>query len=215
MARATRIPIQPRVFIAMEFSRTRESAMLHLLERRSAHSKIAPMLIVRPADVDDADAIAKVHVDTWRTTYGGIIPQHYLDSLTVQNRSVGWVRQLERTTGEVTLVSEHHDGRIVGFVCAGPLRHRDSRFQAEISSLYVLKRHQRASHGRRLFLAAAERMARKGYKGLFLWVLANNPARGFYERMGGVQVSEARRSFAGKPLHEIGYGWTEIPRYGD
>ena len=94
------------------------------------------MLTIRPADVDDAPAIAKVHVDTWRTTYGGIIPQHYLDSLTVQNRSVGWVRLLERTTtGLMTLVSEDHDGRIVGFISAGPLRHRDTRFQAEISSL--------------------------------------------------------------------------------
>ena len=173
------------------------------------------MLIIRPADVDDAPSIAKVHVDTWRTTYGGIIPQSYLDNLTVQNRSVGWVRLLERTAGLTTLVSENHDGRIVGFVSVGPIRHNEPRYQAEISSLYVLKRFQKAQHGRRLFLAACDRMAKAGYKGLFLWVLANNPARGFYESMGGVQVSEARRSFAGKPLHEIGYGWTETPRYGD
>jgi ribosomal protein S18 acetylase RimI-like enzyme len=172
------------------------------------------MLIIRAADIDDAPAIARVHVDTWRTTYTGIIPQHYLDSLTVQNRSVGWVRLLERTAGLTTLVSEDHDGRIVGFISTGPLRHRDPRFQAEISSLYVLKRYQGANHGRRLFLAAADRMAKAGYKGLFLWVLANNPARGFYEGLGGVQVSEAHRSFAGKPLHEIGYGWEETPRYG-
>lgn len=174
------------------------------------------MLTIRPADVDDAPAIAKVHVDTWRTTYGGLIPQHYLDSLTVQNRSVGWVRLLERnTTGLMTLVSEDHDGRIVGFISAGPLRHRDARFQAEISSLYVLKRHHSANHGRRLFLAASNRLAQMGYKGLFVWVLANNPARGFYERLGGVQVAEVTRSFAGKPLHEIGYAWEETPRYGD
>jgi ribosomal protein S18 acetylase RimI-like enzyme len=173
------------------------------------------MLIIRTADIDDAAAIAKVHVDTWRTTYGGIIPQNYLDGLTVQNRSVGWLRLLERTAGLTTLVSEDHDGQVVGFISAGPIRHRDTRFQAEISSLYVLKRFQGTNHGRRLFLAAAERMAKAGYKGLFLWVLANNPARGFYERLGGMQVSEAHRSFAGKPLHEIGYGWEKAPRYED
>ena len=174
------------------------------------------MLTIRTADVDDAPAIAKVHVDTWRSTYGGIIPQRYLDSLTVQNRSVGWVRLLERpASGLMTFVSEDHDGGIVGFISAGPLRHRDSRFQAEVSSLYVLKRHQSANHGRRLFLAAANRMAQMGYEGLFVWVLANNSARGFYERMGGIQVAEVTRNFAGKPLHEIGYGWEETPRYED
>ena len=174
------------------------------------------MLIIRPAEVNDAAAIAKVHVETWRTTYGGIIPQHYLDSLTVENRSVGWVRLLEQTAeGLMTLVSEDHDGRIVGFVSAGPLRHRDSRFEGEISSLYVLKPYQNAAHGRRLFLAAANRLARMGHKGLFVWVLASNPARRFYERLGGVQVSDVTRKFAGKPLHEIGYGWEETPRYGD
>lgn len=185
------------------------------LERIDSRSTLLSMLIIRPADVDDAPAIAKVHVDTWRTTYGGMIPQDYLDSLTVRNRSVGWVRLLDRTAGLTTLVSEDHDGRIVGFISAGPLRHRDPRFQAEISSLYVLKPYHGTNHGRRLFLAAAERMAQAGHKSLFLWVLANNPARGFYERLGGVQVTEARRSFAGKPVHEIGYGWDEIPRYGD
>src|SRR5437763_746807 len=111
------------------------------------------MLTIRPADVDDAAAIARVHVDTWRSTYGGIIPREYLDSLTVENRTISWVRLLERSrTGVITMVSEDHDRKVIGFVSAGPLRHRDPRFQAEISSLYVMKRHQGDGHGRRLFL---------------------------------------------------------------
>src|ERR1700748_3638258 len=123
------------------------AAMRICLERGDARITLFGMLIIRTADTEDASHIAKVHVDTWRTTYGGIIPQHYLDSLTVQNRSVGWVRLVERPPGVSTLVSEDHDGRVVGFVSVGPLRHRDPRFQAEISSLYVLKRHQGADHG--------------------------------------------------------------------
>jgi ribosomal protein S18 acetylase RimI-like enzyme len=173
------------------------------------------MLTIRPAEVDDAPAIARVHVDTWRSTYTGIIPQDYLDSLTVANRTLTWVRLLERArAGLTTLVSEDHDRRIIGFVSAGPLRHRDPRFQAEISSLYVLREHQRAGHGRRLFFAAANRLAERGYRGLFIWVLAENPARGFYETLGGTHAAEIERSFAGKMLKEIGYGWPEIPSYG-
>ncbi|HNI60392.1 MAG TPA: GNAT family N-acetyltransferase, partial [Pseudomonadota bacterium] len=33
---------------------------------------------VRPAGPDDAEAIARVHVETWRATYRGLVPDHYL-----------------------------------------------------------------------------------------------------------------------------------------
>ena len=42
------------------------------------------MLTIRPAELDDAPAIAQVHVDTWRSNYAGMIPQAYLDSLKIK-----------------------------------------------------------------------------------------------------------------------------------
>jgi len=173
------------------------------------------MLVIRAAEVDDAAAIATVHVDTWRAAYAGMIPQSYLDSLTVQNRSTGWVRLLERgEVGGFTLVSEGHDRRVVGFASAGPSRSHRRYFQGEISQLYVLPAFQQGRHGRRLFLAAANRLAETGHTGLIVWVLADNPARQFYEKLGGVKVAETQRPFAGVLLREIAYGWEDTPRYG-
>jgi len=173
------------------------------------------MLTVRPAEIDDAPAIAKVHVETWRSAFTGIIPQAYLDSMTVQNRTFVWVRLLEgQGPAAITLVSEDHDRRVIGFVSGGPLRHRDGRYQAEISSLYVLASHQRGNHGRRLFLAASDRLARSGLQGLFAWTLADGPALGFYKDLGGEVVAETVRDFAGTPLKELGFGWKETPAYG-
>ncbi len=172
------------------------------------------MLTIRPAELDDAPAIAQVHVETWRSAYGDIVPRDYLDSMTVANRTLVWVRLLERA-GSTVLVSEDHNRQVIGFVSGCSLRHRDDRFEAEIAALYVMARHQRDNHGRRLFLAAANRLATAGLKGLFVWVLADNPARLFYEKLGGSVVAETVRTFSGKPLREVGYGWEEIPRYGD
>ncbi len=171
------------------------------------------MLTIRPAETRDAPAIAKVHVDTWQIAYRGIVPQDYIDNLTVQNRTMSWLRLLERNPDLITLVSENHDGRIVGFASGGPIRHREPRFEAEITTLYVSPHAQRQGHGRRLFMALSNRLAQRGLKGLFVWVLAENDARAFYETLGGREVSEITRDFAGAALREIGYGWADTPSY--
>ncbi len=172
------------------------------------------MLTIRPAEPDDAPAIAKVHVETWQAAYRGIIPQEYLDMLTVQNRTMGWVRLLTRErVNLLTLVSEDNDGRVVGFASGGRVRHAEPRFQAEISSLYVTPRAQGNGHGRRLFMALSNRLAERQLKGLFVWVLADNPARGFYDTLGGQETGEITRDFAGTPLREVGYGWAVTPSY--
>jgi ribosomal protein S18 acetylase RimI-like enzyme len=175
------------------------------------------MLTIRTAEAEDAAAIARVHVATWRSAYAGIIPKAYLDGMTEEDRTMTWTRLLRRGggTAHMTLVSEDHDQTIVGFVSGGPLRHHDTRYQAEISSLYVQRSHHRENHGRRLFLAAANRLATQGLNGLFVWVLADNPARGFYEALGGECVAETTRLFAGKKLREVGYGWSVTPHYGE
>ena len=47
-------------------------------------------VIIREAKAADAPAIARVNVDTWRTTYTCIMPQDYLDSRTYQERTSVW-----------------------------------------------------------------------------------------------------------------------------
>jgi GNAT superfamily N-acetyltransferase len=177
--------------------------------------RCAGMLTIRAAEVDDAPAIARVHVDTWQAAYRGIIPQSYLDSLTVQNRTISWIRTLERGgPGALTLVSEDHDGRVIGFASGGPIRHSEMGYAGELSALYVSPRAQHIGHGRRLFMAVADRLAQRKLNGLFVWALAENPARRFYEKLGGQQIAETTREFAGHRLREIGYGWPETPHYG-
>ena len=65
---------------------------------RAGHNAI--MLTIRPAEIDDAPAIARVHVETWRWSYRGIVPEAYLDSTTVQNRAFVWAHLLARRGAE-------------------------------------------------------------------------------------------------------------------
>jgi ribosomal protein S18 acetylase RimI-like enzyme len=65
--------------------------------------------------------------------------------------------------------------------------------------------------GRQLFMAAAGRLASEGLKGLMLWVLADNPTRGFYEALGGRLLGEQPIQIGNDSLAEVAYGWETPP----
>ena len=173
------------------------------------------MLTVRPADIEDAAGIANVHIKTWRATYAGIIPRAHMESFSSQSRAISWARILEHGgDDQVVLLSENDEGEIVGFVSGGGIRSVIPGHEAEISSLYVLPGFQKSGHGRRLFMAASNRLAQQGLNGLAVWVLKDNTATGFYKHLGGTLVSSRTIHYAGTDLDEVAYGWEEIPSYG-
>jgi len=49
-------------------------------------------LVVRRAEPRDAPAVARVHVASWRQAYRGLLPQEYLDSLSVEARTTTWAK---------------------------------------------------------------------------------------------------------------------------
>jgi len=53
------------------------------------------MVMVRRATPADAAGIARVHVDAWRATYRGIVPDEHLDALSYEGRQGMWSRILE------------------------------------------------------------------------------------------------------------------------
>ncbi len=40
--------------------------------------------VIRKANIDDKSAIARIYVNSWKFAYKGIVPQDYLDSLSVE-----------------------------------------------------------------------------------------------------------------------------------
>ena len=61
---------------------------------------------IRRATIHDASGIAKVHVDSWRTTYTGIVPQEYLDSLDYAARTELWKRQLTESEAHFLIAED-------------------------------------------------------------------------------------------------------------
>src|SRR5208283_2757880 len=47
-------------------------------------------ITIRPAQPADAQAIARLDVETWRTTYAGVLSASYLIGLSERRREIGW-----------------------------------------------------------------------------------------------------------------------------
>ncbi|MGW7103310.1 N-acetyltransferase family protein [Streptomyces sp. NPDC054838] len=146
------------------------------------------MVRVRDMDEGDVDAVSAIRVRGWQSAYAGIVPQAYLDAMTVESdaeqRRAWFAHPLRRSTDLVALDA---DGAPVGWASCGPYRGpvpAGSR-TAEIHACYVRPDLIGRGVGRALLGEVHARMAGQRFQALALWVLEDNrQARRFYERAG-------------------------------
>jgi ribosomal protein S18 acetylase RimI-like enzyme len=129
--------------------------------------------VIRPGTIDDAEAVARVHVATWQAAYADVLPQTGLQAMSPQDRVGQWRRW-------PPLVA---DGEIVGFVSVGASQNDDA--EGELYAIYVHPHRWGTGVGRALMVAGETELRRLGYRKVILWVLEDNPrARRFYELAG-------------------------------
>jgi len=168
-------------------------------------------VLIRAAQLADAIAIAAVHVDSWRTTYAGILPDGYLANLSYERRARLWrdILSAPSDTGFV-YVAEDAGRQIVGFAAGGAERSGDPIYTGELYAIYLLDRYQRQGIGRQLTMAVVNRLLHEGFSSMLVWVLAANPSRAFYAALGGQRVDEKSVTLGGVQLVEVAYGWPDI-----
>jgi len=164
---------------------------------------------IRDAAIDDAEGIARVGVDTWRTAYKGLVPDAHLASMSYTRAEAKWTERLASAERD-TLVAVVSPGRIIGFASFGPARESIQQFTGELAALYVLKEFQGYGIGKRLVRACAERLQLKGHRNMYLWVIADNPATSFYERLGGQKIAESTMTIGGAEVAIVSYAWDDI-----
>ncbi len=155
--------------------------------------------------------MARVHVDSWRSTYAGLIPDAYLKSLSHDESEARWRARMNDSPDNVYHVAESSSGEVVGFACGGSNR-GDGHFgfEGELYALYLLAEHQRRGCGSLLMRAVAEALQRAGYGSMLTWVLADNPSRRFYEAVGGRPLGSREVEIGGARLEEVAYGWDDL-----
>ena len=165
--------------------------------------------MVRQAQLEDADAIARAHVDAWRTTYGRLLPRDFLASLSEEHYADRWRRVIGDRASRVFVVEENDD--VVGFASGGRERAGENSFAGELYAIYVVSGAQGRGHGRELVRAVAGALREMKLLDMIVWVLRDNaPARGFYERLGGVYVRTQPITIGAATMDEVSYGWRRL-----
>ncbi|OHV73117.1 GNAT family N-acetyltransferase [Ensifer sp. LCM 4579] len=165
---------------------------------------------IRPADPDDLMAIASVLVTTWRATFRGIISDAYLDAMTVGNQAIGHARRMRVPGSFLTVAVDLSDDRVIGFANYGRARGMPPAFDRELYELYILPDYHGAGVGSALVRSVAAHCREMGASSLFAWVLADNPNRAFYERVGARAVGEGRVGVGGERLVQVAYRWDDL-----
>lgn len=167
------------------------------------------LMILREATPADIPVIACIHVDTWRSTHQGIVPDAHLAKLSYERRANSWEQIFEHSAqnGDFTDLAEA--GEVIGFANGGFERTHDPIYKGELKAIYILKRYQGQGVGRKLVQAVAKRLAETEVYSMRVWVLAENPACQFYAALGGQKISEQQIEIGGISLLEFAYGWTD------
>lgn len=165
---------------------------------------------IRSATLNDIEGIARVYLESWKTTYKNIISDKYLSSLTLEEKVKSWTWIFDHSNhGERLLVLEDDD-RIVGFISGGKNRDKSFDYGAEIYAFYLLREVQGKGWGRQLFNKFIEEMKLQNYDSSMVWVLKDNPATHFYQKLGGAYVTEAEDRIGEETFIEIALGWKGI-----
>lgn len=169
-------------------------------------------ILIRKAEVEDATGIAKVHVDSWRTTYKGIVPDPFLDTLSYEQRELTWKKGIKENN---VYIAENENGQVIGFSTGG--KERTGKYEAfigELYAIYILKEYQGKGIGRLLVQSVVDDLKNKNLNSMLIWAIEENPACRFYEMLGGKKIDTEEIEIAGKKLSEVAYGWDDIAIMG-
>jgi len=141
----------------------------------------------------------------WREAYRGVVPDDYLDGLSIVQSESQWTKRLEAGEPEVFVAEESH--RVINRVHLGATRDENAGPRTgEIYGVNVLPSHWSMGAGRALCRYAQQRLVELGYSRVTLWTLsANSRAIRLYQHLGFSAGPEASIEIGGKSLPKVRY----------
>ncbi|MEK5068663.1 GNAT family N-acetyltransferase [Sporosarcina sp. FSL K6-1508] len=164
---------------------------------------------IRKATLSDAKGIAKVHVDSWKSTYINIIPDEFLETLSYDQRTDLWNRNISKE-GNYVFVAENNEREIVGFADCGKRDGNNVDNSGDLTSIYLLEEYQGRGVGKQLLKQLVLQFEELGFNRVFVEVLEDNKTRYFYEYYGANLLESEKTTIAGTELNLLIYEWNNL-----
>ena len=160
--------------------------------------------IIKP-DLSNARDMAFVHVNSWKAACKSIVPDEYLDGLSVEKSEEKFRKFYEKGITQYCLM--YADCLPAGILAFSKTFDKDAYDKtADLGVLYFLPEYWGKGLGAELLRHGTEEMKKAGYKKITLWVLEKNErARKFYEKNGFVFDGTRDGITIGKPLVKVRY----------
>jgi ribosomal protein S18 acetylase RimI-like enzyme len=172
---------------------------------------MSTLLTIREAEPSDAAQIAQVNLETWLSTYHGILDEAYLQSRSLDDQVSIWQSTLAQASPSENRFVAVAGNQVVGYCGGGRNPDTRSPFQSELFGHYILKQYQNQGLGKQLTHALARWLQKQGSQSLLVWVMDKNPYRRFYEKIGGELLDQTRDlDYGGKKLTVVSYGWLDL-----
>lgn len=163
-------------------------------------------MLLRPAEPDDALAVACVHVRSWQAAYRTLMPEDYLDQLQPEERAQKYdFASLDPLKPRTIVASEN--GSIRGFATTAPACEQDLTNHGELCALYVDPEHWGRGIGFALVSGARGRLFGLGFRNAVLWVLVGNVRAERFYQIDGWALDGQRRTVSvwGVTVDEVRY----------
>jgi GNAT superfamily N-acetyltransferase len=170
------------------------------------------LLNIRQGNTKDISAISQAYVESWRTTYEGLVPELFVKGMTVEAAVKIFTDSLQPNEYSYFLyVAETPEGRIVGFADGGKERSHPETGMGELYAIYLLKEFQGKGIGKAFFHEATKNLVQSGMNSMIVWVLEQSPYRKFYESMGGkLEPGIKRLDVVDQQIRLVPYRWENL-----
>ncbi len=167
---------------------------------------------IRNAEHSDADAIAIIHAESWRSSYREILSDEFLDKAVWDERRSFWQKRMPEPGAEKRLILlACEKDEVLGFLCL--YLDADPRWGALLDNLHIHPNRKGLGHGSALVARAANwLLGKRPQSGLYLWVYEqNHEARRFYKKLGGTTAEKLfKKTVEGKQVATLRYIWDDI-----
>jgi ribosomal protein S18 acetylase RimI-like enzyme len=168
---------------------------------------------IRPARPGDVFEIANVHVNSWRETYRGLLPETYLSKLNFRKKIDAWQNVITQKEKFSVFVAEDRVG-VIGFATFEAARDESWEGLGEVSSIYLLQRFKRRGIGKALLGAGMRDLIKRNFEQAYCWVLDGNPTISFYERSGATFTGIYKDDeIDGCKIKELAYVWNTLDSF--